>query len=312
MTSSPWTRRCAFAVSAAALALSICGCFTDEATPPTDWTKLCMEKIPELGDSLLKSDTCQSEEGAVLLQVGGMLDKTRFLKDVVDADLLMKAMRTHLVNNGGGRIVVLDNDADVAELVKKRRLERAHDAVRAEVKYLAGRIVRASVFGGGNVKMAVMPTENLSPEARNVNVDGALEFLRDEIAAQGRGRFMFLSADRSPEADYLLKGSLSSFGGRGAGDPADLNLRIVVEKPASAGEACFEVSLPIRKKAFDSSLDATYLLSGELNELTHETRDHTGDIVRMGFNLVDLDTREHKWEGACNISVTTKKPILYQ
>ena len=116
---------------------------------------------------------------------------------------------------------------------------------------------------------------------------------------------MFLSRERAVDADYLLKGSLSAF-------DTDMNLRIIFEKADAAGVPCFEASMPVGKKAFDISLDATYILSGELNVLTRETRGCTDDYVRMGFNIVDPETTLHKWEVACDISTTSYKSVLYQ
>ena len=287
--------------AAAACCLYLYGCWSvPPPTRPQDWTVLCAEQIPALGDSLLSSGLFQSEDGAILLKVGTMLDKTRF---TVDTELLMKEMRTYLVNHGSGRIEVFDDDADVVAFCEQQREKRLRSAVRAELKYLAGRIVKAAIFSGPRAKIAVLPVPPNADAA--INGDGLISLLRDEMALQGDGKFAFLSPEHVGEADYLLRGSLTAY-------DEDLSLRVLFERPTAPGKSCFEVSMPVRKKLFDRSLDATYLLSGELNVLTHETRGHTDDYVRMGFNVVDPRTKRHKWEGSCRISVTTHKSILYQ
>ena len=284
-----------------AVAVCLLGCYTVvQPTPPQNWTALCARQIPELGKALLDAGLAQGGDGVVLLKLGGMLDKTRF---TVDTDLLMKKMRTYLVNNGRGRVAVFDNDSDVAAFCENRRRKVLHGALKGELKYLAGRVVRAAIFRSPQTRLAVMP---VTPgDGEKVNADALVSLLRDEIVLQGDGRFVFLSPDRAGDADYLLRGSLTAF-------DADLNLRIVFEKPDAVGVPCFEASMPVRKKAFDVSLDATYILAGELNVLTRETRGYTDDYVRMGFNVVDPETRLHKWEVACDISTTSYKSVLYQ
>lgn len=288
--------------AAAALTVAVCllGCYTVvQPTPPPDWTILCTEQIPALGDSLLSSGLFQSEDGVILLKVGTMLDKTRF---TVDTDLLMKEMRTYLVNHGGRRIEVFDNDADVVAFCEQQREKRLRSALRAEVKYLAGRIVKSAIFKGQRTKIAVLPVPPISGGA--INGDGLISLLRDEIALQGDGRIAFFPPEHACESDYLLRGKLVAF-------DEDLSLRIVFEKPADPGKPCFEVSMPVQKKLFDRSLDATYVLSGELNVLTRKTPGYTDDYLRMGFNVVDPRTKLHKWEGACKISVSTPESVLY-
>lgn len=294
-------QRTAGAATALVVALCLLGCFTVvQPTPPQDWTVLCARQIPELGKALLASGLCRGGDGVVLLKLGGMLDKTRF---TVDTDLLMKKMRTYLVNNGDGRIAVFDNDADVAAFCENRRKKILRGAIKGELKYLAGRVVRAAIFRNPETRIAVMPVAQGRGE--KVDAEALVSLLRDEIVLQGGGRFVFLSPERGGDADYLLKGSLSAF-------ETDMNLRIVFEKPDVAGVPCFEASMPVRKNAFDVSTDATYILSGELNVLTRETRGYTDDYVRMGFNVVDPETTLHKWEVACDISTTSYKSVLYQ
>ena len=293
----------------------VCGCCTDvPPTPPQDWTKLCAKEIPALGESILNSPFCQNPEEPILLKVGSMLDKTRF---TVDTDLLMKKMRTYLVNHGKGRVAVFDDDSTVIEFCKKRQAKKMYDALKDELKYVALRIAKAAEFKGRQVKVAAMPIEMDALGERN-GADGILSLLRAEIVGMSGGRFVFLSREKVDAADYLLKGSLVSVdtgegvGKNGGKTGTDLNLRIVFEKPAAAGIPCFEISMPVQRKVFAASLDATCILSGELNVLTRETPSQTDDFVRMGFNIIDPDTRLHMWEGACEISVTSYKSILYQ
>ena len=294
-------QRTAEAATALAVALCLLGCYTVvPPTPPQDWTVLCAKQIPTLGKALLDAGISRGEDGVVLLKLGGMLDKTRF---TVDTDLLMKKMRTYLVNNGGGRIAVFDNDSDVTAFCEKRRKKLLHGALKGEIRYLAGRVVRAAIFRNQEIRIAVMPVAYEHGE--KVNADALISLLRDEVVQQGGGRFVFLSPERAADADYLLKGSLSAF-------DSDMKLRIQFEKPGDVGVPCFEASMPVQKKVFDVSLDATYILSGELNVLTRETRGYTDDYVRMGFNIVDPETTLHKWEVACEISTTSYKPVLYQ
>ena len=96
----------------------VSGCYTiPPPPPPPPWTELLAKQIEPLGEVILKSPVVSTAKEPILLKIGGMLDKTRF---TVDTDLLMKKMRTHLVNNGGGRIVVFDGDADVLEFIRER------------------------------------------------------------------------------------------------------------------------------------------------------------------------------------------------
>ena len=301
-----------------AVVLTLSGCYTTPPTvvgptPPVNWTRELASRIEPLGESILKSPVVSTAKEPILLKIGGMLDKTRF---TVDTDFLMKKMRTHLVNNGGGRIVVYDNDADVGEFIRKRKLKRMHEALKGELKFLAERIVKSVLFRGRNVRVAVMPSD-VSSHLKGVNADGFIELLRDEIMEASSGNITFISGDKASEADYLLRGNFSAFSMTdevardGKGPNADMNLRIMFVEP-SASESCFEVKVPVRRKLFDPSLDATLILSGELNVITRETPSMTDDYVRMGFNIINPDTGTHVWEGACEVSATNYKSVLYQ
>ena len=285
----------------AAAFVFVCGCYSvSQPTPPHNWTVLCAEQIPNLGDALLASGLFVKDDGIVLLKVGGMLDKTRF---TVDTGLLMRKMRTHLVNRGGGRIAAFDNDADVDEFCKARRAKVLRGAMKGELKYLAGRIVRASEFKQNRIRISM--ENDFSPQDATTDVGGLLSLLRDEIVLQGNGRFVFLEQGSVTKADFRMRGGFTGISG-------DRNLRVVFEKTSNPGEPCFEASMPMRKELLDASIDAAYVLSGELNVMTRETQGYTDDYVRMGFNLTDPNTALHKWEGACEISVTEHKSILYQ
>ena len=291
-----------------AVGLTLSGCYTTEVvapTPPVNWTRELASQIEPLGEGILKSPVVSTAKEPILLKIGGMLDKTRF---TVDTDFLMKKMRTHLVNNGGGR--------DVGEFIRKRKLKRMHEALKGELKYLGERVVKSALFRGRNVRVAVMPPD-VSPHLKGVNADGFIELLRDEIMEASSGNITFLSGDKASEADYLLRGHFSAFSMTdevardGKGPNADMNLRIMFVEP-SASESCFEVKVPVRRKLFDPSLDATLILSGELNVITRETPSMTDDYVRMGFNIINPDTATHVWEGACEVSATNYKSVLYQ
>ena len=297
-----------------ALVLATAGCYTVvPPTPPVNWTSLLAGQIPAMGDAILASPVIRDSKEPIMLKVGGMLDKTRF---TVDTDLLMKKMQTHLVNNGGGRIVVFDSDADVAAFCRERKRKQMHESLKGQLKYLAERIVKSALFRGRNVRIAVMPPD-VSAHLKGINADGFIALMRDEIAVANSGNITFLSSDKAAEADYLMRGSFTAFsmtdevGNPGKEPNADMNLRIMFVEP-SASESCFEVSVAARKKLFDPSLDATLVLSGELNVITRETPSMTDDYVRMGFNIVDPDTATHRWEGACEMSATNYKSILYQ
>ena len=293
----------------------VSGCYTIPPLPPPPppWTELLAKQVEPLGEGILKSPVVSTAKEPILLKIGGMLDKTRF---TVDTDLLMKKMRMHLVNNGGGRIVVYDNDADVLEFIRKRKIKRIHEALKGELKFVAGRIVKSALFRGRDVRVAVMPLD-VSSHLKGVNADGVIELLRDEIMEASSGNITFLSADKANEADYLLRGNLSAFSMTdevardGKAPNAEMNLRIMFVEP-SASESCFEVKVPVQRKLFDPSLDAMFMLTGELNVVTRETPSRTDDFVRMGFNIVNLDTGTHAWEGGCEISVTTYIPVFYQ
>jgi len=295
-------------------AFILAGCYTIEApTPPVNWTREMAKQVPALGDGILASPLVREARTPIFLKIGGMLDKTRF---TIDTEFLMKKMRTYLVNNGGGRIIVFDNDVDVIEFCKERQRKRMHEALKGELKYIAGRILRSALFRGRNSKIAVVDPK-VSSNLKGLNADGFISLLRDEIMAAGSGNITFLSSDKAQDADLLLKSDFTAFSmtnetADGNREPnADLNLRVMFESPVT-GESQFEVSVPARRKLFDFSLDATFILSGELNVMTKETSAMTDDYVRMGFNIIDPDTSLHRWEGACEVSVTTRKSILYQ
>ncbi len=299
-----------------AIGLVMSGCYTIVETPPqppVNWTRELAKQIPALGNAILAAPVVKDSKEPILLKIGGMLDKTRF---TVDTDLLMKKMRTHLVSNGYGRIVVFNSDADVAEFCKERKQKQMHEALKGQLKYLAERIVKSAMFRGRNVQVAVMPPD-VSAHLKGINADGFIALLRDEIVASSSGNITFLSSDKAADADYLLRGNFTAFsmtdevGNPGKEPNADMNLRIMFVEPSSS-ESCFEVGVVARKKLFDPSLDATLILSGELNVITRETPSMTDDYVRMGFNIVDPDSGTHRWEGACEISAANYKSVLYQ
>ncbi len=298
-----------------AIGLAMSGCYTipPPQTPTVNWTHELAKQVPVLGNSILAAPVVTNSKEPIMLKIGGMLDKTRF---TVDTDLLMKKMRTHLVNNGSGRIVVFNSDADVDEFCRERKRKKMHEAFKDQLRYLAGKIVKSAMFKGRNVQIAVMPPD-VSAHLKGINADGFVALLRDEIVALSSGNITFLPSDKAGDANYLLRGNFTAVSmtdevANGGKEPnADMNLRIMFVEP-STGESCFEVSLAARKKLFDPSLDATLILSGELNVITRETPSMTEDYVRMGFNVVDPDTSIHKWEGACEISATNLKSILYQ
>ena len=298
-----------------AIGLAMSGCYImpPPLPPPVNWTHELANQIPALGNAILAAPVVKDSKEPIMLKIGGMLDKTRF---TVDTDLLMKKMRTHLVNNGYGRIVVFNSDADVAEFCEERKRKRMHETFKDQLKYLAGKIVKSAMFRGRNVQVAVMPPD-VSAHLKGINADGFIALLRDEIVASSSGNITFLPSDKAADADYLLRGNFTAFSmtdeeAKSGKEPnADMNLRIMFVEP-STGESCFEVSLAARKKLFDPSLDATLILSGELNVITRETPSMTEDYVRMGFNIVDPDTSTHKYETACEISVMNPKSILYQ
>lgn len=296
-----------------ALGFYASGCYSvAKPTGPVNWTVQCAAQIPVIGDSLLASLLSRDSDATILLKVGNMLDKTRF---TVDTDLLMKKMRTHLVNHGRGRIAVFDNDADVAAFCERRREKRAREAYKGEIKYLAGCILRSAILRGAKRKLVVVPMNGMNVAASRQYALLCL-FLREELFSQSDGRITFLSQDRVREADYIINGGLVCHDSSSAsldGSPnCDMLLRVAFERASSPGETCFEASVPVREKLFDSALDATYILSGELNVLTRETPSFTDDFVRMGFNIINPDTKLHVCEGACEISATTHKSILYQ
>ena len=295
-------------------AFTFVGCYTiDAPTPPVNWTREMAKQIPALGNSILASPLVREARAPILLKIGGMLDKTRF---TIDTELLMKKMRTHLVNNGGARVIVFDNDADVIEFCRVRQRKRMHEALKGELKYIAERILRSALFRGRNSKVVVV-NPNVASNLKGLNADGLISLLRDEIIAASSGNVTFLSSGKAQDADWLLKSDFTAFSmtdeaADGNRQPnADLNLRVMFESPVT-GESQFEVSVPVSRKLFDFSLDATFILSGELNVMTNETSAMTDDYVRMGFNIIDPDTTLHRWEGACEVSVTTHKSILYQ
>ena len=187
----------------------VSGCYTVPPQPPLPppWTELLAKQIEPLGEGILKSPVVSTAKEPILLKIGGMLDKTRF---TVDTDLLMKKMRMHLVNNGGGRIVVYDNDADVGEFIRERQRKRMHEALKDELKFLAERVVKSALFRGRNVRVAVMPSD-VSKHLKGVYADCFIDLLRDEIMEASSGNITFLPADKANEADYLLRGKLSAF-----------------------------------------------------------------------------------------------------
>jgi len=311
---APW--RCAivpfFALAAACVVVLFCGCYSvDQITVPQSWTVLCANEIPALGDSVIFSPLCRSADNPILLKVGSILDKTRF---TVDSDLLMKKMRTYLVNRSGGKILVFDNDAEIASFCETRREKLMNKSLKSNLRYLAERIAKTSAFREKTLKLRIAPVEVIGADV-NINPDGLVSLLRDELVLAGDGRFLFVS-EKSGGADCLIKCCITGLevsqspSGRAVPLDADFNLRVVFEN--QAGDSCFETSLPMRRRIFDPSLDATYVLSGELNVLTRETPGFTDDYVRMGFNITDPNTTLHVWEGACEISTTTFKSILYQ
>ncbi|MBQ6007902.1 MAG: hypothetical protein IJL17_05140 [Kiritimatiellae bacterium] len=293
----------------------VSGCYTipPPLPPPPPWPEILAKQIPVLGTNILNSPVIRDSKEPILLKIGGMLDKSRL---TVDTELLMRMMRTHLVNNGYGRIVVFNNDADVAGFIEDRNRKRMHEVFKDQLRYLAGKIVKSAMFRGRNVQIAVMPPD-VSAHLKGINADGFIALLRDEIAASCSGNITFLPGNKAGDADYLLRGNFTAFSmtdevASGGKEPnADMNLRIMFVEPSS-GESCFEVSLPARKKLFDPSLDATLILSGELNDIARETPSTREDYVRMGFNIVDPDTSTHRYETACEISATTYKPVYYQ
>ena len=301
------------ATALVALGFHASGCYSvAKPTGPVNWTVQCAAQIPVIGDSLLASPLCRDSDTTILLKIGNMLDKTRF---TVDTDLLMKKMRTYLVNHGCGRIAVFDNDADVTAFCERRREKRAREAYKGEIKYLAGCILRSAILRDAKHKLVVVPMDGMNVAATRQYALLCL-FLREELFSQSGGRITFLSKDRAQEADYIINGGLICPDGSSVSldgsQNGDMFLRVAFERTSSPGETCFEASVPVREKLFDSTLDATYILSGELNVLTRETPSFTDDFVRMGFNIVNPDTKLHVWEGACEISATTHKSILYQ
>ena len=291
----------------------VSGCYTPPPQEPVNWTRVLAEQIPPLGDAILAAPVIKDSKEPIMLKMGGMLDKSSC---TVDTELLMKKLRTYLVNNGHGRIVVFNNDADVSEFIGERKRKRMHETFRGQLKFLAEKTVKSAMFRGRNVQIAVMPPD-VSAHLKGINADGFIALLRDEIAASSSGNITFLPSNKAADADYLLRGNFTAFSmtdevANGGKEPnADMNLRIMFVEP-STGESCFEVSLAARKKLFDPSLEATLILSGELNDLAKETPSTREDYVRMGFIVVDPDTSTHKFEAACEISRTTLKPIYYQ
>ena len=312
MTQKRVSLRAGIALMAIGLALS--GCITPPPTlPPPPWTEILAMQIPPLGEAILAAPVIKDSKEPIMLKIGSMLDKSSC---TVDTELLMKKMRTYLVNNGHGHIIVFNNDANVSEFIKERELKRMHEAFKGQLKFLAEKIVKSAMFRGRNVQIAVMPPD-VSAHLKGINADGFISLLRDEIAASSSGNITFLPSNKAGDADYLLRGNFTAFSmtdevASGGKEPnADMNLRIMFVEP-STGESCFEVSVAARKKLFDPSLDATLVLSGELNDLAKETPSTREDYVRMGFIVVDPDTSTHKFEAACEISRTTLKPIYYQ
>ena len=280
---------------------------------PPPWPEILAKQIPVLGDNILNAAVIKDSKEPILLKIGGMLDKSCV---TVDTDLLMKKMRTHLVNNGYGRIVVFNNDADIRVFIEERNRKRMYEASKGQLRDLAEKIVKSAMFRGRNVQIAVMPSD-VSAHLKGIHADSFIELLRDEIAAASSGNITFLPSNKVDGADYFLRGRFTALSmtdevASGGKEPnADMNLRIMFEDP-STGECCFERSLKVRKKLFDPSLEATLILSGELNDIARETPSTREDYVRIGFNIVDPDTSTHKYETACEISAITYKPIYYQ
>ena len=298
-----------------AIGLAMSGCYTlpPPQPPPVNWTRELAKQIPVLGTNILESSVIKDSKAPIPLKIGSMLDKSCLM---VDTELLMKMMRTHLVNNGAGRIIVFNNDANVAEFIENWERKRMHEALKEQLRDLAGKIVKSAMFKGRNVQIAVMPPD-VSAHLKGINADGFVELLRDEIVALSRGNITFLPSDKAGDANYLLRSNFTAFSmtdevAIGGKEPnADMNLRIMFVEP-STGESCFEENLAARKKLFDPSSKAKLILSGELNDLARETPSAREDYARMGFNIVDPKTGTHKYETACEISFINPKSILYR
>ena len=182
------------ATALVALGCHASGCYSvAKPTGPVNWTVQCAAQIPVIGDSLLASPLCRDSDTTILLKIGNMLDKTRF---TVDTDLLMKKMRTYLVNHGCGRIAVFDNDADVTAFCERRREKRAREAYKGEIKYLAGCILRSAILRDAKHKLVVVPMDGMNvaaTKAASMSNDLRIIFYLNSVSLYFRYLTNFLS-----------------------------------------------------------------------------------------------------------------------
>ena len=290
----------------------VLGCFT-EPTPPPNWTSLCLEQIPKLGDAMLSSGVCRDAEDVIYLKVGrvDMVDKSRL---DIDSDVLMKEMRTYLHAKSGGRILAFSDYAAMHNYCRKIQKQRIDAELRGWISYMAESIVRARFSKRAKTTIAVIPFKDSN--AKKLNVDSLSALICDEIMKRrGACDIGILPPEKAFVADVLVECTLFSPDHSEVSTETDADVKLRIDlKDAKSGELLFTASMDVRKKLLEP--EATYVLNGELNLITtSRTRLNVVDSLRLGFNLVDVSVPEEPlnvWEGSANINITTVESPLYK
>lgn len=292
--------------------VALVGCFSYvPPDPPVNWTRMLSERVPEIGDELLRSPLVSNDRFPVLLLLGGMSDSTRFS---VEASLLLNKMKAHLINKGIGRIQVFDSSADIEKMRFLRAKESMHRKFKSDVLLLAEQVSKK--YRRRNIKIAVQSVRN-QRNVGNVCADGFISLLRDEIMANGMGNITFVDVGSRDNVDYLLGGEFVKIGLSGADAPSGEDSRDeqklhVTLTDAKTGDIDFEASLTATSRDFAPSLGATYVLKGSLEEMSRSHYSSTDDYMRMEFNLVDPDSTLVKWTGFVELAITHNESILYR
>lgn len=290
----------------------LAGCFSYvPPDPPVNWTRMLSERVPEIGDELLRSPLVSSDQSPVLLLLGGMSDSTRFS---VEASLLLNKMKAYLINKSIGRIQVFDSSADIEKLRFSRAKEAMHHKFKSDVLLLSEQISKK--YCRRNIKIAVQPVTN-QRNVGDVCADGFISLLRDKIIDNGMGNITFVDVGSRDNVDYLLGGEFVKVGLSGAEAPFgedshdEQKLRVMLTD-AKTRDIDFEASLTATSRDFAPSLGATYVLKGRLEEMSKSHYASTDDYVRMEFSLVDPDSTFVKWTGFVELAITHNESILYR
>ena len=282
----------------------LAGCFSYvPPDPPPNWVSLLVERIPALGDELLRSTAMVDAKAPIMLRLGEMSDSTRHRK-----------MKAYLVSNSAGRIQVFDTSADLENFRRERVKKAMRDRFKGDIAMLASRIEMK--YRRRNVKIAVEQVTN-QKNVGDVCADGFISLLRDKIVSGGMGNISFVDSKKKSDADYILGGefsrqALSGTGSRPGEDSLDEQRLRITLTDVETGDVDFESSVIATSDDFAPSVEgATYVLSGKLEEISKDRYSATDDCVRIEFSVVDPDSTVVKWMGSSEILISTNKSVLY-